>query len=42
MGKKDRNRNTPKKNNHLPPEAVVGKEEAHEKEYRADGGRKNN
>ncbi|WP_261798742.1 hypothetical protein [Bacillus tuaregi] len=43
MGKKHRNRiNSPKKNNHIPPEAIVAEQEAHGKENRATGGRKNN
>jgi hypothetical protein len=34
MGKKHRNRiNSPKKNNHIPPEAIVAEQEAHGKEY---------
>lgn len=42
MGKKHRNRiNQPKKNNHIPPEAIVAEHEAHAKEHSADGGRKN-
>ncbi|WP_281280870.1 hypothetical protein [Robertmurraya kyonggiensis] len=33
MGKKHRNRvNQPKKNNHIPPEAIVAEHEAHAKE----------
>lgn len=33
MGKKHRNRiNSPKKNNHIPPEAIVAEETAHGKE----------
>lgn len=43
MGKKHRNRiNSPKKNNHIPPEAIIAEQEAHGKENRATGGRKNN
>ena len=43
MGKKHRNRtNSPKKNNHIPAEAIVAEHEAHAKEYTATGGRKNN
>jgi hypothetical protein len=42
MGKKHRNRiNQPKKNNHIPPEAIIAEEEAHGKENSAKGGRKN-
>jgi hypothetical protein len=42
MGKKHRNRiNSPKKNNHIPPEAIIAEQEAHGKEFRATGGRKN-
>lgn len=41
MGKKHRNRiNSPKKNNHIPPEAIVAEQEAHGKEFSATGGRK--
>jgi hypothetical protein len=41
MGKKHRNRiNSPKKNNHTPPEAIVAEQEAHGKEFSATGGRK--
>ena len=32
MGKKHRNRNTPKKNNHISPEALAAEETAHAKE----------
>jgi hypothetical protein len=43
MGKKHRNRiNSPKKNNHIPKEAIIAEQEAHGKENRATGGRKNN
>ncbi|MDQ0245431.1 hypothetical protein J2S09_003008 [Bacillus fengqiuensis] len=36
MGKKHRNRiNAPKKNNHIPPEAIIAEQEAHGKEYSA-------
>ena len=43
MGKKHRNRiNSPKKNNHIPAEAIIAEQEAHGKENRATGGRKNN
>ncbi|MDF0725663.1 hypothetical protein PY093_02905 [Cytobacillus sp. S13-E01] len=36
MGKKHRNRtNSPKKNNHIPPEAIAAEENAHAKEYSA-------
>ncbi|MCM3003448.1 hypothetical protein ACQKJC_09225 [Priestia koreensis] len=36
MGKKHRNRiNSPKKNNHTPPEAIVAEHEAHGDEYTA-------
>ncbi|KAB2333546.1 hypothetical protein F7732_05480 [Bacillus mesophilum] len=42
MGKKHRNRiNSPKKNNHIPEEAIIAEQEAHGKEYSASGGRKN-
>lgn len=37
MGKKHRNRiNSPKKNNHIPAEAIVSEQEAHGKEYTAN------
>jgi hypothetical protein len=37
VGKKHRNRiNSPKKNNHIPPEAIVAEHEAHGKEYSAE------
>ncbi|WP_258000475.1 hypothetical protein [Bacillus sp. Marseille-P3661] len=35
MGKKDRNRLQPKKNNHTPNDAVRAKEIAHSEEYSA-------
>lgn len=35
MGKKHRNRNTPKKNNHIPPEVTDAEEAAHAKEESA-------
>ncbi|WP_204166755.1 hypothetical protein [Bacillus sp. CGMCC 1.16541] len=36
MGKKHRNRtNSPKKNNHIPAEAIVAEHEAHADEYSA-------
>lgn len=36
MGKKHRNRiNGQKKNNHIPPEAIIAEENAHGKEYSA-------
>lgn len=36
MGKKHRNRvNGKKKNNHIPPEAIIAEQDAHEKEYSA-------
>ena len=42
MGKKNRNRiNSPKKNNHIPEEAMIAEQEAHGKEFKATGGRKN-
>lgn len=42
MGKKNRARTSaPKKNNHIPPEAIVAEHEAHAKEFSAAGGRKN-
>ncbi|MCM3573790.1 MULTISPECIES: hypothetical protein [Mesobacillus] len=41
MGKKHRNRiNSPKKNNHIPPEAIVAEQEAHGKEFSATGRKK--
>ncbi|MEH7344509.1 hypothetical protein V7122_11675 [Bacillus sp. JJ1532] len=41
MGKKHRNRiNSPKKNNHIPKEAIIAEQEAHGKEFTAQG-RKN-
>jgi hypothetical protein len=41
MGKKHRSRiNAPKKNNHIPAEAIVAEHEAHAKEHNATGGRK--
>ncbi len=43
MGKKNRARiNSPKKNNHVPKEAIIAEQEAHGKEFSATGGRKNN
>jgi hypothetical protein len=43
MGKKHRNRtNSPKKNNHIPAEAIIAEHAAHGKENSATGGRKNN
>ncbi|MBU8878926.1 hypothetical protein BGM26_08000 [Bacillus sp. FJAT-29790] len=37
MGKKHRNRiNSPKKNNHTPPEAIIAELEAHGKEFSAN------
>lgn len=36
MGKKHRSRiNQPKKNNHVPQEAIIAEHEAHEKEHTA-------
>jgi hypothetical protein len=36
MGKKHRNRTaSPKKNNHIPPEAIIAEHEAHDKENSA-------
>ncbi len=36
MGKKHRNRiNSPKKNNHIPEEAMIAEQEAHGKEFSA-------
>lgn len=36
MGKKHRNRiNSPKKNNHIPPEGIIAEQEAHGKEHSA-------
>lgn len=41
VGKKHRSRiNSPKKNNHIPAEAIIAEQEAHGKEYRANN-RKN-
>lgn len=41
MGKKHRAQtNRPKKNNHLPPEAIEAEHAAHDKEFSASGGRK--
>ncbi|WP_275411184.1 hypothetical protein [Bacillus sp. B15-48] len=41
MGKKHRNRiNSPKKNNHIPPEAIVAEHEAHAKEIESARKRK--
>ncbi|WP_277620296.1 hypothetical protein [Mesobacillus campisalis] len=41
MGKKHRNRiNSPKKNNHIPPEAIVAEHEAHAKDIVSAHGRK--
>jgi hypothetical protein len=41
MGKKHRSRiNSPKKNNHIPKEAIIAEHEAHAKENSASG-RKN-
>ncbi|WP_285868950.1 hypothetical protein [Mesobacillus maritimus] len=41
MGKKHRNRiNSPKKNNHTPPEAIVAEHEAHAKEIESAKQRK--
>ncbi|MFJ5715198.1 hypothetical protein QNH39_16740 [Neobacillus novalis] len=38
MGKKHRSRiNSPKKNNHIPAEAIVAEHEAHAKEHNAAG-----
>ncbi|WP_285879542.1 hypothetical protein [Neobacillus mesonae] len=43
MGKKNRARiNSPKKNNHIPAEAITAEHEAHAKEHQATGGRKGN
>jgi hypothetical protein len=37
MGKKHRSRiNAPKKNNHVPSEAIIAEQEAHGKEYSAN------
>lgn len=42
MGKKNRARTSaPKKNNHVPPEAIEAEQIAHGKEFSAAGGRKN-
>jgi hypothetical protein len=42
MGKKHRSRTgSPKKNNHIPPEAIEAEHNAHAKENSATGGRKN-
>jgi hypothetical protein len=41
MGKKHRAQtNRPKKNNHIPPEAIIAEHDAHAKENSAAGGRK--
>ncbi len=40
MGKKHRNRNTPKKNNHISPAVLEAEETAHAKEH-TSGKRKN-
>ncbi|MEC1521347.1 hypothetical protein P9D43_04725 [Neobacillus niacini] len=41
MGKKHRAQtNRAKKNNHIPPEAIIAEHEAHAKENSAAGGRK--
>jgi hypothetical protein len=41
MGKKNRAQtNRPKKNNHVPPEAIEAEHAAHDKEFSAAGGRK--
>jgi hypothetical protein len=41
MGKKHRNRiNSPKKNNHIPPEAIAAEHEAHAKDIVSAHGRK--
>ncbi|WP_217642356.1 hypothetical protein [Bacillus sp. OK048] len=41
MGKKHRAQtNRPKKNNHVPPEAIEAEQAAHDKEFSAVGGRK--
>ncbi|MEH7492429.1 hypothetical protein [Neobacillus niacini] len=41
MGKKHRAQtNRPKKNNHIPAEAIIAEHEAHAKENNAAGGRK--
>jgi hypothetical protein len=43
MGKKHRAQtNRPKKNNHIPPEAIEAEHNAHAKENEASGGRKSN
>jgi hypothetical protein len=36
MGKKPRNRLQPKKNNHVPDEAVIAKEIAHGEDFKAN------
>jgi hypothetical protein len=36
MGKKHRNRNTPKKNNHISPEVIGAEETAHAKEHTSE------
>lgn len=42
MGKKHRNRiNSPKKNNHIPPEAIIAEHNAHAKEIVSAKERKN-
>ncbi|WP_199445818.1 hypothetical protein [Bacillus weihaiensis] len=35
MGKKHRNRNTPKKNNHIPQDVLIAEETAHSKEHQS-------
>jgi len=43
MGKKHRSQtNRPKKNNHIPPEAIEAEHNAHAKEHDASGGRTSN
>ncbi|WP_193747874.1 hypothetical protein [Neobacillus niacini] len=43
MGKKHRAQtNRPKKNNHIPPEAIEAEHNAHAKEHDGSGGRKSN
>ncbi|MFJ7639985.1 hypothetical protein ACIQZM_15915 [Peribacillus sp. NPDC097206] len=43
MGKKHRNRiSSPKKNNHIPEEAIIAEHEAHGKEYSAEKRKRSN
>ena len=42
MGKKHRSRLTPKKNNHIPQEAIIAEHEAHGKEHSAERRKRSN